>query len=129
MATDSDKLTRRQAIALAALVAGASMTDAAKAAGVNRNTVTKWLALPPFWKALDDASEQSLRLASLSSSDDVDEALATIRAVMTDVEQAATVRLRAAVAMLDVRLRLRDALDVATRLSELEQRLKVIYDK
>lgn len=127
MASDSDKLTRRQSIALAALVAGSSVTDAAAAAGVHRNSVTKWLQLPAFWQQLDDASEQSLRLASVASSDDVNEALATIRAVMTDSEQSPALRLRAAVYMLDVRLRLRDALDVATRLDELERQLKVIH--
>lgn len=124
-----DTLSRRQHMALASLLSGASIIDAAKAAGVNRNTVTKWLALPAFWQALSDASAQALRLASVASASDMDDALATVREVMTDTDAPPALRLRAAIAMLDVRLRLLDVLDFATRLDELERQVKVIYDK
>jgi hypothetical protein len=40
--------TARQELALEALLAGATVTDAASAAGVSRQTVHRWLAAPAF---------------------------------------------------------------------------------
>lgn len=97
----SSSLNRRQARAVLALAAGHSVSATAKLAGVTRQTVSEWQAVPKFRAALDaltqDAADQTreeLRRLTL-------EATETLRTLLRN-GASESVRLRAALAVLDL---------------------------
>ena len=94
-------LTPKQVEVIEALVIGASVTDAAKRAGVDRSTVYLWMREETDFKAQlmlarrDCADAMRARLRELA-----DDAVATVREVLTSKEVSAAVRLKAALAVL-----------------------------
>lgn len=103
VATPAEDPTPSQLVAIAALVAGATNTTAAEAAGVDRSTLFRWLkGDAEFVAALNLArSEQAERtraeLRGLAS-----EAVATIRELMTSPQTPPAIRLRAAATALEI---------------------------
>lgn len=57
-------LSGKQALALAALIEGATLTEAAKAAGVAQTTVTRWLQDPNFKALYRESKRAALNAAS-----------------------------------------------------------------
>ena len=92
----------KQAHVLNALVSGASITAAAQAAGVDRSTVYAWQrTIPAFNETLDKALAEradNLREAMVDLSKD---ALATVRQILTSNFAPPSVRLKAALKILD----------------------------
>lgn len=96
-------LTRPQLAALVSLASGSTVTDAAKAAGVDRGTVHRWLADDAAFVAENnrgklealEAIRAELRLAAA-------EAVATIRRILRggDIRIPAAVQLKAALSVL-----------------------------
>ena len=122
---DEPKLTGKQAKALAALLDGANLQDAASAAGVNRKTLGRWLSYDPaFWRAYQTHSSASLQLAARRLTSKLDSAVELLTRIMEDDAAPAGVRLRAAQLVVDGSLRLLEAADFAERLAALEARLE-----
>jgi hypothetical protein len=99
--TPFDGLAPLQAQVAAALASGATVSAVAAQTDVHRSTIHNWLKEPAFRQAVDQARKdyaESLRaqLAELSGL-----ALDTIRQVLTDPKTPASVRLRAAMAVLE----------------------------
>jgi hypothetical protein len=98
-----ETLTSAQGIALASLLAGKTMTTAARAAGVNRSTVWRWLHNDPEFIAFYNSArvemslsvQQSLRLISA-------QAVVTLRRLMTRKSVPDATKLAAAQAVLKV---------------------------
>jgi len=94
-------LTPKQIEVIEALVIGASVTDAAKRAGVDRSTVYLWMREETDFNAQlmlarrDCADAMRAGLRELA-----DDAVATVREVLTSKEVSAAVRLKAALAVL-----------------------------
>ena len=94
-------LTPKQIEVIEALVIGASVTDAAKRAGVDRSTVYLWMREETDFKVQlmlarrDCADAMRARLRELA-----DDAVKTVREVLTSKEVSAAVRLKAALAVL-----------------------------
>ncbi|MFN7997642.1 MAG: SEC-C metal-binding domain-containing protein [Bryobacteraceae bacterium] len=94
-------LNAQQHQVLNLIAAGSTATAAANAAGVHRNTVGKWLRIPAFRQALDDAHaaqalywrEQAELLAA--------SALDALKSLLQDPGTRDSVRLKAALAVLD----------------------------
>jgi hypothetical protein len=105
LAPDSvpEGFTPAQALAMASLLAGKTVTAASRAAGVSRSTVHRWLSDDPEFMAyygqarreMSDAVEQGLRLLSAS-------AVSTIRVLLTRRRVSDSVKLRAAVEVLSL---------------------------
>jgi transposase-like protein len=96
-----DTLPPLQAEVASALASGATISAAASQAGVHRSTLHNWLKQQAFKDALDQARNyyaESVRdqLAELSAL-----ALDTIRQILSNPEAPASVRLRAAMAVLE----------------------------
>ena len=118
------RVTGKQAKALAALLDGLNLQDAAAAAGVNRKTLRRWLDDDAeFWRAYHRSSGASLQLAARRLTGKLDGAVALLGEVMDDASAPAGVRLRAAQLVLDGALRLLEAADIETRLAALEEQL------
>lgn len=116
-------LTAAQEKALAALLEGKSVSQAAKRAGVARSTVYGWLRQDDFvaqlrageGRLLDGAVRRLLVLQ--------DAAIGTLEAILGNPDASNATRLRAAALVLDVTIRLRELRNVEERLATLEAAL------
>ena len=73
------RLVGKQAKALAALLDGLNLQDAASAAGVNRKTLRRWLDEDgDFWRAYQRSSGASLQLAARRLTGKLDGAVALL---------------------------------------------------
>jgi hypothetical protein len=109
--------------ALAVLLANGDKTEAAKAAGVGVPTVYRWLRdHPPFQKAIDDATRQSLRSFSTVLVRLADKAAGALEDALAP-EQQITTRLRAADIVTARLIAIRSLVDLEDRIAQLEQQL------
>lgn len=99
--TASAQLTPKQITVLEALLTGASVTAAARAAGVHRCTIHEWLSLTPFRCAYDDAQRRRAEAIEDQVHDMANSALDAVRALLSDANTPAAIRLRAALAVIE----------------------------
>lgn len=117
----ADILTHRQQAAVRALLACKSVAEAAQRAGVGERTLYRWLADPAFRAALSAAEGDLLDAATRRLLGLQEGAIEVFEAVLKDASAAPSARLRAAQAVLDHLLKLRELRDVEQRLTALEQ--------
>ncbi len=117
-----ENLTLKQRKAVAALLTEPDTTAAAKAAGVSRDTVYRWLTEPAFQAALRDAEAGALAAVSRSLVRLAERAAATLDGAMTDPEAASGTKVRAADIVLARLLQVRELVALETRVAELEAR-------
>ena len=116
-----NKLTPRQQRAIVALLAGGTREDAAAAAGLkNRKTIERWLDQEAFATELQQRSQETVHEASTRLAGTLDMAVTTMREIMEDLGQPASVRLRAANYAATHALKLLEVSEVLRRLDELE---------
>jgi transposase-like protein len=95
-------LTPPQLQVVDALSNGASVTDAAAQAGIHRNTIANWrLNSPDFREALAIAHHDRAVLYRDRAVDLADLAFEAIRTVLTDPKSSPSIRLRAAIFIID----------------------------
>ena len=117
-------LTTKQRAAIAALLEGQTQATAAVAAGVGRQTVSRWLNEPAFSAALLDGSDGAMRAASARLAAMTEHAIGAMTATMEQPAQpGAAVKLRAADALLSQALKIREHADVLERLAALEAKI------
>ncbi len=112
-------LSAKQEKAIAALLATATIADAARRAGVGDTTIYRWLKEPDFAAAYRDARREAVgqaiaRLQQLSSA-----AAFVLATTMADRSTPASVKVQAASKILDLSLR-------AVELEDLEERITVL---
>jgi transposase-like protein len=96
-------LNPQQLAVIAALSSGATITAAAEQAGVHRNTVMQWRRNSvPFQLALADAQYDRAQLIREKAEALADLAIQTITDILTDPKASASVRLKAALAILNL---------------------------
>ena len=116
------KLTPKQERAIRALLEHKSVGEAAASIGVGERTLYRWLADPTFRQALSAAEGDLLDVATRRLLSLQDAAISTFAGMLSDDNEAsATVKLRAAQAVLDYLLKLRELRDIEQRLTALEQ--------
>lgn len=118
--TQTKERTPAQRRLLAALLVSRNVREACKAAGIAERTAYSWLADSQFAAALAALEGQAIdeaarRLVQLTGS-----ALDVLEAVLSDEAAPRSVRVRAAVAVLDELLKLRELRNVEARLAALE---------
>ena len=94
-------LTAIQQKALALISAGSTIAAAASETGVHRNTVGNWLRSSNFRQSLELACLDQAIFWRDQAHQMAGDALAAIRAILTDPKAPAAVRLRAALAVLE----------------------------
>jgi hypothetical protein len=107
---------------LAALAAGNTVEDAAKAAGLSPRTAYRRLADPQFARRLAQARDELISSALGELVDCASEAVATLRALLSASDE--RVRLGAAKSTLEQLLRLRETLMLNQRLAAVERSLQ-----
>lgn len=116
------KLTPKQERAIRALLEHKSVSEAAASIGVGERTLYRWLTDPAFQQALSAAEGDLLDAATRRLLSLQDDAISTFADMLSDDSEAsATVKLRAAQAVLDYMLKLRELRDIEQRLTTLEQ--------
>src|SRR5436309_9646036 len=107
---------------LAALAAGSTVEDAAKAAGLSTRTAYRRLADPGFARRLAQARDELISSALGELVECASEAVATLRALLQANDE--RVRLGAAKSTLEQLLRLRETLTLSQRLASLERAMQ-----
>ena len=103
-----------------ALLAAGNVRAAAQTAGVSERTIRARLKEPDFNKLLTEIKSQAVQTTTAALSDKLGEAVAVLRDVMTDTDNAAAVRLQAASEILRQALRFYSLTDIEARISALE---------
>ncbi len=103
MAGHGSKFGRKKEEAIAALLTQRNIEEAARAAGVGKQTLLRWLKVPEFQTAYLEArratvSQSNARLQQASSA-----AVSTLVKIMVDVSAPASARVRAADRILSMR--------------------------
>ena len=94
-------LSKQQIEVISALSNGVNMTAAAEQAGVHRNTIAYWRRnSPPFQHALSHAQYDRAMLHREKTEDLVDLAFKTIQEILADPKASPSVRLKAALAII-----------------------------
>jgi transposase-like protein len=104
-----------------ALASGATTAAAAKKGGVCERTVRSWMSQPRFRARVDRLRGEAVSSAVALLSKDMVSAAQVLKKLMRS--QREDVRLRAARAVLELGVRLRDEEELRRRVEELERRL------
>jgi len=107
--------------AVEALLTEPDVTQAAKAAGVSRNTLYRWMKEPDFMVAVANAEADALAGMSRALVKLGDQAVEVLRDAMNDPETPVNTRLRAADTVFSRLLQLRELVNVEKRVTELEE--------
>ncbi|MGO9895122.1 MAG: SEC-C metal-binding domain-containing protein [Bryobacteraceae bacterium] len=94
-------LTLQQLQVVDALSNGATLTDAAAQAGIHRNTIANWRSSDDFRAALASAHHDRAVLYRDRAVDLADLAFEALRNVLTDPKSSPSIRLRAAIFIID----------------------------
>lgn len=123
----TDNLTPRKRKAIETLLTSGDITQAARAAGVSRETLYRWLKAPDFRQGLAAGTHEALQGLSQSLLTLGAAAAKTLREALEDTTAPLAARLRAADIVLARLLQLRDLVDLDKRLTELEKRSHEYY--
>jgi len=116
------ELSPRQRRAILALLTSKTMEEASQAVGVTSRTLRRWLDLPEFRRALNEAEGDILAKVTRRLLSGSDEALDTLNYVMTAGEKPSDRRLAAA-AWLELATKFLELKDFGERISKLEEAL------
>ncbi|MFX1412084.1 MAG: hypothetical protein ACFFA6_17200 [Promethearchaeota archaeon] len=118
-----DDLTTRQRKFITALLTARTVAEAAQTAGVCERTGLRYLADSRVKRALTEALDNAMDQATRRVVNAMTAALETLEAVHQDPDATPSARVSAARAILDAGPKLREALDLAERVTELEKQL------
>ncbi len=116
-----EKLTRKQEIAIAALLTVPTIADAAHVASISEPTLWRWLQRKDFQTAYRKARREAVSQAVAYLQRVAGEAVDTLRVVMRDSQKPASARISAARAVLELAIRGIELEDLEARLQVLEQ--------
>ena len=120
----SDTLTRAQGKFLAALLSCTTITEAAAAARISRDTAYRWMALAPFDEAYKAARKQMVDHAITRLQAATEEAVTVLCQQLTHPSEGAWATLGAARVILDMAVRAVAYEDLVLRVQRLERRAK-----
>ncbi|MBK9313095.1 MAG: hypothetical protein IPM55_02430 [Acidobacteria bacterium] len=120
--TKKPELTEKKIKAIEALLREPRIDQAAKAAGIGRATLWRWLNEAEFSAAYRDARARLLEGALIALESSAGTAIETLNQVMADQTAQASSRVSAAKATLELLLRLRDSIELEGRIASVEER-------
>ena len=114
----------KQSLAIAALVKGATLRDAAKAAGVSERQVNRWMHRPSFSSALRSSESEIVQAAGRRLIGLADAAMDALEDVLKNPqERGANVKRLAAVSVIELAIKVREYSELEERLAALEGRV------
>lgn len=120
---ERSKLTAKQQRAIEALLSEPTVQAAAKAAGVSKATIFRWLGDSVFSEAYRDLRGRLLESTLAALQQASGDAVKTLREVMEGAILHPSARVSAARTLLEMSLKAREVLEVEERLKALEARL------
>lgn len=111
---------RKQEDAIAALLTQRNVEEAARTAGIGVRTLLRWLKLPEFQKAYRDARRAVVSQAVARLQQGTSAAATTLLKTMVDPTTPASVKVRAAEAILNHASRAIEIEDIEARVAALE---------
>jgi hypothetical protein len=117
-------LTTAQEKAILALLDEPTVDRAAKAAGVGRRSLYRWMDDPDFSKAYRKARRESFSQAMSASQKYAPVAVQVLAKIMTDATLSVSARVSAATALLKFSRESIELDDLATRVDDLERSMK-----
>ena len=120
MKAHGEKLSRKQEVAIAALLTCSAITDAAHQCGIGAVTLHRWLKDATFQTAYREARRAVVQHAITQVQRATGEAVETLRSVMQDAEAPASARVSAAKAILETAVKAVELEDLAARIAALE---------
>lgn len=118
-------ISTRQRLAIAALLTGASSGEACTAAGVGASRMGEWMRQPVFLDALRTAENGIIDGATRQLLAGQADAIGEIRSLIAGMgDVPAAVRLRAAIALLELSLQFHERQTIEGRLAALEELVK-----
>lgn len=120
-------MTPNKEKALAALLTEPTKGDAAKAAGISRRTLSKYLQDEDFKRAYNEAFESLIADATRVAQGSLSPAMVTLRQIMEDKKVNAAVRVQAARSILEYGMKLNEQYDIIERLKRLEEANETRY--
>jgi transposase-like protein len=114
------KFSRKKEVAIAALISHRTVEEAARAVGIGHNTLLRWMKMPDFKSQYLSARAATLSQTIARVQQASQPAATTILRLMADPKESGSVRLRAAVCVLDIS-RLSDWEALEVRVGELER--------
>ena len=118
------RLTVKHEKALISLLAGGDLKDAARAAGVEKRTIYRWLDIPIFHDELTRRKSKAIDAASVRLAGGMVAAIGVMRRIMDDESTPPSIQLRAAHYYLSHALRYVELHDVIERIDALEERMQ-----
>ena len=120
MKAHGEKLSRKQELAIAALLTCSAITDAAKQCGIGEVTLHRWLKEPTFQAAYREARRQVVQQAIVQVQQATGEAVATLRQVMQAADAPASAKVSAAKTILETAVKAVELEDLEARIVALE---------
>jgi hypothetical protein len=121
MAFETSKLGRKYEQAIAALMTQRNVDEAAKVAGVGTRTLWRWLKIPEFQIAYQQARRTAFSQSIARLQQGGSAAATTLIKIMLDPKEPAAARVRAADCILSHGVRAIEIEDLAIRLDQLER--------
>ena len=121
---EGDALEPGQTAFVQALLSARTVEGAADLAQISRRTAHRWLAEPTVQDALRRTQNAALQQVTHRLVAGASEAAETLRAIHTDAKTPPSVRVSAARVCLELGQRFIETTDLASRLAEVERRLK-----
>jgi hypothetical protein len=119
-----EKLSRKQAVLISALLTAPTLAAAAQTAGIGAVTAWRWLKEPTFQAAYREARRAVVQQALVQVQHATGEAVATLRSVMQDPEAPASARVSAAKTILETAVKGVELEDLEARIAALEATLE-----
>ncbi len=116
----SEKLTTKQQAAIAAILRCPTLAEAAKAIGVARVTVSRWMTDSTFKRELSKAEGDLIASATRRLATLTEKAIRTLEQLLQDKDTPAPVRVRAALGVLESMVKLKSFQNLEERVSDLE---------
>lgn len=114
--------TRQAEAAIAAIASGCSQAEAARRAGVGERTIARWLARDEFRQRVTKARERVLDGLVGQLADNAARAVTALGELLDD--ESPVIRLGASRAVIDALVKMRAEVDIESRLSAIESKLK-----
>jgi hypothetical protein len=115
------ELTSAQRKGLAALLVAKNVREASQASGIAERTLHRWLADARFLLALSSAEGQAIDAATRRLVGLQDKAVGALESILDNPAAHPSLRLRAAVCVLEQLIRLRELRNTEARLAALEE--------
>ena len=116
-----EKRSRKEDLALAALISEPTLGEAAKKVGISEVTLWRWMQDPEFQDKYRTARRQAVSQSITQLQKISSEAVKTLREVMNNIETPPASRVTAAKAVLELAIKAVEVEDLAGRVEALEK--------